>query len=354
MSEPVRATAPRHVLVAGGAGFLGSHLCERLLAQGHRVLCVDSYDTGHVGNVAHLLADPAFTLVKHDVCVPLGVTVDWIFNLACPASPVQYQKHPIRTTRTSVVGTLNLLDLASACGARFLLASTSEVYGDPEVHPQPESYRGNVSSIGPRACYDEGKRCAESLCMDFRRERGTDVRIARIFNTYGPRMRDDDGRVVSNFVCQALRGEPITLFGDGGQTRSFCYVDDLVDGLIALMACEDPVDGPVNLGNPQELSMRTLADTVLALTQAASGRVFLALPADDPRRRCPDITRARQLLGWAPRTPLRTGLLRTIEHFRGVLGIPPADEAAAAGADGGRAGAEAVAVEVPTVDAADV
>ncbi len=307
-------------LVTGGAGFVGSHLCDRLVADGHEVVALDNLFTGSRRNVAHLTGEPRFELVVHDVVEPfpeLG-EFDRIFNLACPASPKHYQRDPVSTTLTSFVGTWHALELARAVGARFLQASTSEVYGDPRVHPQPEDYRGFVNPIGLRACYDEGKRAGETLCADYRRTRGVDARIARIFNTYGPRMHPDDGRVVSNFIVQALRGQPLTIYGDGQQTRSFCYVDDLVRGLLLLMEHEQEA-GPVNLGNDGEFTMLELAELVLERTGGASALVHQPLPADDPTRRRPDLTRARSVLGYEPRVPLATGLTHTIEFFRGAL-----------------------------------
>lgn len=305
------------ILVTGGAGFLGSHLCERLLARGDDVLCVDNYFTGSKKNVEHLLPHPRFELMRHDVTFPLYVEVDRIFNMACPASPIHYQKNPVQTTKTSVHGAINMLGLAKRVGARILQASTSEVYGDPIEHPQTESYWGNVNPIGIRACYDEGKRCAETLFFDYHRQYGVDIRVVRIFNTYGPRMRPDDGRVVSNFIVQALKGEPITIYGDGQQSRSFCYVDDLVAGLVAMM--EHPsFTGPVNLGNPVEFSMLELARAVAGLAGDA-GMVFKPLPQDDPRQRRPDISLARDKLGWEPRVSLHEGLARTVDYFRATL-----------------------------------
>lgn len=305
-------------LVTGGAGFLGSHLCERLLGDGLSVIALDDFSTGFPDNVAHLVENPRFTLVEQDVADPFDFEVDRIYNLASPASPPHYQRDPVRTTVTNVLGTLRALECAERRGARLLQASTSEVYGDPMVHPQPESYLGNVNPIGPRACYDEGKRCAESLVMDFARQGLAEVRIARIFNTYGPRMALDDGRVVSNFIVQALRGDDLTVYGSGTQTRSFCYVDDLVDGLIRLMEHPHAI-GPVNLGNPGEFTMLDLAEEVLRLTQSRSRIVFRPLPEDDPRQRRPSIDLARALLGFEPRVPLRQGLRRTIESFRASL-----------------------------------
>jgi UDP-glucuronate decarboxylase len=308
----------RTILVTGGAGFVGSHLCERLLELGADVLCVDNFFTGSKSNVARLFGNRHFELLRHDIVVPLVVEVDAIFNLACPASPVHYRRSPIQTVQCSTVGMVNVLDLAERAGARLLQASTSEIYGDPEVHPQSEEYWGHVNPIGPRSCYDEGKRVAETLCMDYRREYGVDVRIARIFNTYGPRMALDDGRVVSNFIVAALRGEPLAIYGDGAQTRSFCFVDDLVVGLLRLMESRD-VDGPVNLGNPEEVSVRDLARIVLELTGSTSEIREERLPGDDPRRRCPDVSKALRVLDWSPRIGLRDGLSRTVEYFRDVL-----------------------------------
>lgn len=309
----------KRVLVTGGAGFLGSHLCERLLEQGHEVLCVDNFYTGRRMNVGHLLTDPRFEIMRHDVTMPLYVEVDEIYNLACPASPVHYQFDPVQTTKTSVHGAINMLGLAKRVKARILQASTSEVYGDPEVHPQVESYWGNVNPIGARSCYDEGKRCAETLFFDYHRQHKLRIRVARIFNTYGPRMRPDDGRVVSNFIVQALRGEDITIYGDGSQTRSFCYVDDLIDGLMRLMNTADDFTGPVNIGNPGEFTMLELAQKVIELTGSKSQIVYHPLPQDDPVRRCPDITLAKKQLGWGPTIPLEQGLAKTIDYFRGSL-----------------------------------
>jgi UDP-glucuronate decarboxylase len=309
----------KRVLVTGGAGFLGSHLCERLVARGDDVLCVDNYFTGRKDNVAHLLGNPRFETLRHDVTFPLYVEMDEIYNLACPASPIHYQFDPVQTAKTSVIGAINMLGLAKRTHARVLQASTSEVYGDPVVHPQTEDYRGNVNPLGPRACYDEGKRAAETLFFDYRRQHKVRIKIARIFNTYGPRMHPDDGRVVSNFIVQALQGKPITLYGDGSQTRSFCYVDDLVEGLIRLMETPDEVTGPVNLGNPVELPVRALAERVIALTGSASPITTLPLPEDDPMQRCPDIGLARRLLGWEPAVGLDAGLTRTIAYFDHLL-----------------------------------
>ena len=311
----------KRILVTGGAGFLGSFLCERLLADGQEVLCVDNFFTGSRGNVAHLMDDPGFELLEHDVTLPLRVEVDQIFNLACPASPIHYQMDPVQTVRTNVHGAINMLDLALADGARIFQASTSEVYGDPAVHPQPESYRGSVNPIGPRACYDEGKRCAETLFFDYHRQYGVEIRVARIFNTYGPRMHPNDGRVVSNFIVQALKGEPVTLYGDGSQTRSFCYVEDLIEGFVRLMRSD--VTGPINLGNPGEFTMRQLAEMVIDMTGSPSRIEYRPLPQDDPMQRRPDITRARAELGWQPAIPLREGLLRTIRHFDAALAVAP-------------------------------
>ena len=317
----------RGAVVAGGAGFLGSHLCERLLDDGYRVYCVDNLHTGRVENIEHLLDEPRFVFMEHDIRRPLPVMGDLveIYNLACPASPPHYQKRPIDTAMTSVVGTLSLLELAASCGARLLLTSTSEIYGDPEVHPQPESYRGSVNPIGPRACYDEGKRLAETLCYDFVRQRGTDVRVARVFNTYGPHMREDDGRIITNLVSQALRGEPMTIYGTGRQTRSFCYVTDLIDGLLRLMRHPARVEGPVNLGNPEELSIIEVAELIGRLTGCKVTLEHLSLPKDDPRRRRPDISLAQSLLDWRPRVPLEQGLRATIGWFEERLAPPPAD-----------------------------
>jgi UDP-glucuronate decarboxylase len=309
----------RRILVTGGAGFVGSHLCERLLARGAEVLCVDNFFTGTRRNVEHLIGSPRFELVRHDVTFPLYVEVDEIFNMACPASPIHYQHDPVQTTKTSVHGAINMLGLAKRTRAKILQASTSEVYGDPSVHPQPESYWGNVNPIGIRSCYDEGKRCAETLFFDYHRQHKLKIKVARIFNTYGPRMHPNDGRVVSNFVVQALKGEDITIYGDGKQTRSFCYVDDLVDGLMRLMDTPNAVTGPINIGNPSEFTMLELAETVIALTGSKSKLAFKPLPADDPRQRQPDITQARAVLDWAPKTDLKAGLAKTIEYFDAML-----------------------------------
>ena len=305
--------------MTGGAGFLGSHLCDRLLADGRDVLCVDNYFTGSKQNIAHLAGRPYFELMRHDITFPLYVEVDRIYNLACPASPVHYQFDPVQTTKTSVHGAINMLGLAKRVKARILQASTSEVYGDPEVHPQAEDYLGRVNPIGPRSCYDEGKRCAETLFFDYRRQHKLDIKVARIFNTYGPRMHPNDGRVVSNFIVQALKNEDITLYGDGMQTRSFCYVDDLIDALVKLMDSAAGFTGPVNLGNPVEVTMRALAEKILALTGSRSKLAFKPLPADDPRPRRPDISLARKELDWQPRTSLDDGLKTTIQYFRKLL-----------------------------------
>ena len=307
------------VLVTGGAGFIGSHLCEKLIAKNYEVLCVDNFFTGARANVAHLLDDKRFELLRHDVTFPLFVEVDQIYNLACPASPVHYQFDPVQTTKTSVHGAINMLGLAKRTRARILQASTSEVYGDPSVHPQEESYWGNVNPIGPRSCYDEGKRCAETLFFDYHRQHSLDIKVARIFNTYGPRMHPNDGRVVSNFIVQALRGADITLYGDGEQTRSFCYVDDLVDGLIGLMESGDGVTGQINLGNPGEFSIRELAEQVLDLTGSGSKLIHKPLPQDDPKQRQPNIARAKAQLNWGPTVELREGLAKTITYFDDLL-----------------------------------
>jgi UDP-glucuronate decarboxylase len=306
-------------LVTGGAGFIGSHLCRRLLERGHDVLCVDNFFSSTRGNIDELFAHPRFELQRHDVTFPLYVEVDEIYNLACPASPVHYQFDPVQTTKTSVHGAINMLGLAKRTKARILQASTSEVYGDPQVHPQPEGYWGNVNPVGLRSCYDEGKRCAETLFFDYHRQHGVAIKVARIFNTYGPRMHPNDGRVVSNFIVQALSGRPLTIYGDGSQTRSFCYVDDLVDALIRLMETDAAVTGPMNLGNPLEFSMRQLAEKVIALTGSRSRIDFEPLPSDDPRQRRPDIAYARQALGWQPTTGLDEGLARTIAYFDRII-----------------------------------
>ena len=309
----------RRVLVTGGAGFIGSHLCRRLLERGDEVLCVDNFYTGTRRNVHELLSHPRFELTRHDICFPLYVEVDQIFNLACPASPIHYQHDPVQTTKVSVHGSIHMLGLAKRVKARILQASTSEIYGDPTIHPQTEEYWGNVNPIGPRSCYDEGKRCAETLFFDYRRQHRLAIKVARIFNTYGPMMHPNDGRVVSNFIVQALRNQDITIYGEGNQTRSFCYVDDLVDGLIGLMETPDEVTGPVNLGNPNEFSIRQLAETVIELTGSSSKLVTRPLPEDDPKQRQPDITKAQALLGWQPRVELREGLTKTIGYFEGLL-----------------------------------
>ena len=309
----------KRILVTGGAGFLGSHLCERLIAEGHDVLCVDNYFTGRKDNVASLLANPRFEAMRHDVCFPLYVEVDEIYNLACPASPIHYQHDPVQTTKTSVSGAINMLGLAKRLRAKIFQASTSEVYGDPTVHPQTEEYRGNVNPIGPRACYDEGKRCAETLFFDYHRQHKLRIRVARIFNTYGPRMHPHDGRVVSNFIVQALKGEPITIYGEGSQTRAFCYVDDLIEGFVRLMAAPDDVTGPINLGNPVETTVLELAERIIDLTGSRSKLERRPLPVDDPVQRCPVISRAKGVLGWQPKVPLETGLKRTIAYFDKLL-----------------------------------
>ena len=309
----------KRILVTGGAGFLGSHLCQRLLEDGHEVLCVDNFFTGRRANVAHLLDEPRFELMRHDVTFPLYVEVDEIYNLACPASPVHYQFDPVQTTKTSVHGAINMLGLAKRTRAKIFQASTSEVYGDPSIHPQPESYWGNVNPIGPRSCYDEGKRCAETLFFDYFRQHKTRIKVARIFNTYGPRMHPNDGRVVSNFIVQALKGEPITIYGNGQQTRSFCYASDLIEGFVRLMDTDEAITGPINLGNPGEFTMIQLAEMVIELTGSKSKLETRPLPADDPKQRRPDITQAQEKLGWQPTVPLREGLGKTIEYFDQLL-----------------------------------
>ena len=309
----------KRVLVTGGAGFLGSHLCDRLLRDGHDVLCVDNFFTGNKHNLTHLLANPDFELLRHDVTFPLYVEVERIFNLACPASPLQYQHDPVQTTKTSVHGAINMLGLAKRLKARILQASTSEVYGDPEVHPQVETYWGKVNPIGIRSCYDEGKRCAETLFFDYHRQHALDIKVVRIFNTYGPRMHPNDGRVVSNFIVQALKGEDLTIYGDGSQTRSFCYVDDMIEALVRMMESGPGFTGPVNVGNPAECSMLELAETVIALVGGQSKLVYQPLPEDDPHQRQPDITIARTQLGWQPAVPLADGLRETIGYFRHLL-----------------------------------
>ena len=308
-------TDQKTILVTGGAGFLGSHLCDRLIAEGHEVLCLDNFFTGGKANIAHLIGNPRFELLRHDVTLPLYVEVDQIYNLACPASPIHYQHDPVQTTKTSVHGAINMLGLAKRLKCPIFQASTSEVYGDPSVHPQTEDYWGNVNPIGPRSCYDEGKRCAETLFFDYHRQHKLEIKVARIFNTYGPRMHPADGRVVSNFIMQALRGEALTIYGEGLQTRSFCYVDDLVEGLMRLMDSPPGFTGPVNLGNPGEFTMRELADQVLALTGSKSTLAFGPLPEDDPRQRQPDIGLAKSALGWSPKVPLQEGLKATIAYF---------------------------------------
>src|SRR4051794_39064740 len=307
------------VLVTGGAGFLGSHLCERLLSEGHDVLCVDNYFTGRKDNIVHLMDNPHFEMLRHDITFPLYVEVDQIFNLACPASPVHYQYDPVQTTKTSVIGAINMLGLAKRVGAKIMQASTSEVYGDPTVHPQTEEYRGNVNPLGPRACYDEGKRCAETLFFDYYRQHKTNIKVVRIFNTYGPRMHPNDGRVVSNFIVQALQGQDITLYGDGSQTRAFCYVDDLIEGFIRTMATGPEITGPINIGNPHEIPVRELAERVIGLTGSRSRIVHRPLPVDDPLQRCPDISLATSVLGWKPTVDLDTGLKQTAAFFKDML-----------------------------------
>jgi len=309
----------KRVLVTGGAGFIGSHLCDRLVADGHDVVCLDNLSTGAIGNIHHLAEHPGFTFLRHDVTAPLQLDVEEIYNLACPASPVHYQADPVQTTKTAVLGAIHMLDLARRCGARIFQASTSEVYGDPAVHPQVENYWGNVNPIGPRACYDEGKRCAETLFFDTHRQHAVPIKVARIFNTYGPRMQPSDGRVVSNFIVQALTGQPLTLMGDGSQTRSLCYVDDLVDGVRRFMATGDEVTGPINLGAMHEITMRALAEMVIELTGSRSRIVHRPLPTDDPQQRRPDIATARRLLDWSPTVALETGLKRTIAYFDAQL-----------------------------------
>jgi len=309
----------KRTLVTGGAGFLGSHLCDRLIADDHDVLCLDNFFTGTKDNIAHLLNNPHFEIIRHDVTFPLYVEVDEIYNLACPASPIHYQFDPVQTTKTSVHGAINMLGLAKRLKARIFQASTSEVYGDPQVHPQTEDYWGHVNPIGPRSCYDEGKRCAETLFFDYWRQYKLSIKVGRIFNTYGPRMHPNDGRVVSNFIVQALQGKPITIYGKGDQTRSFCYVDDLIDAFVLFMAAADSVTGPFNLGNPAEFTIRELAETVIHLTGSKSDLIFLPLPSDDPKQRQPDLTRTTATLGWAPRTALKEGLLKTIPFFDELL-----------------------------------
>ncbi len=319
MKESTMSVTTKRILVTGGAGFLGSHLCDRLIADGNDVLCVDNYFTGRKDNIARHLDNSRFEAMRHDVCFPLYVEVDEIYNLACPASPIRYQFDPVQTTKTSVMGAINMLGLAKRVKAKVFQASTSEIYGDPIVHPQTEQYRGNVNTIGPRACYDEGKRCAETLFFDYQRQHNVRIKVARIFNTYGPRMHPNDGRVVSNFIIQALKSEPITLFGDGSQTRAFCYVDDLIEGFMRLMATPDSVTGPVNLGNPVEMTVRQLAERVIDLTGSSSKIVYRPLPVDDPTQRCPDISYAKEMLGWEPKIALDHGLRRTIDYFDKLL-----------------------------------
>lgn len=309
----------KRILVSGGGGFLGSHLCDKLLSEGNEVLCVDNFFTGNRRNIHHLLDNKNFELLRHDVTHPLYVEVDEIYNLACPASPIHYQFDPVQTTKTSVIGAMNMLGLAKRLKIKILQASTSEVYGDPEIHPQPESYRGNVNPLGPRACYDEGKRCAETLFFDYHRQHGVAIKVMRIFNTYGPRMHPNDGRVVSNFIVQALKGQDITIYGDGKQTRSFCYVDDNIDGMFKLMNSRDGFTGPVNIGNPGEFTMLELAQLVIELTNSKSKLVFLPLPQDDPLQRKPVIDLAKKELNWEPKVPLREGLVKTIAYFDSIL-----------------------------------
>ena len=313
------SSTKKRILVTGGAGFLGSHLCERLLAEGNDVLAVDNYFTGRKDNIAHILPQTSFEAMRHDICFPLYVEVDEIYNLACPASPIHYQFDPVQTTKTSVLGAINMLGLAKRVKAKIFQSSTSEIYGDPTVHPQKEEYRGNVNTLGPRACYDEGKRCAETLFFDYWRQHKLRIRVARIFNTYGPRMHPNDGRVVSNFIVQALKGEAITVYGDGSQTRAFCYVDDLIEGFVRLMAAPDSVTGPINLGNPVETTVVELAEKIISMTGSRSKLEHRPLPVDDPIQRCPDISRAKETLGWQPRVALETGLQHTIAYFDRLL-----------------------------------
>lgn len=310
----------KRILITGGAGFIGSHLCKKLLEEGHEILCLDNFYTGTKANILELTSNPYFEVIRHDVIIPMHFEVDEIYNLACPASPVHYQHDPIQTIKTSIMGAINVLDLAKRLNIRVLQASTSEVYGDPSVHPQTEDYWGNVNPIGVRSCYDEGKRCAETLFFDYHRQYGTDIKVIRIFNTYGPNMHPNDGRVVSNFIVQALKGEDLTIYGDGSQSRSFCYVDDLVDGIIKMMNAEKGFIGPVNLGNPIEFTIMELAEKVLALTGSKSKLTFKPLPEDDPKQRCPDISLAKSKLGWEPQVKLEEGLVKTIEYFKGVIG----------------------------------
>jgi UDP-glucuronate decarboxylase len=317
----MKVTNRKRVLVTGGAGFLGSHLCERMLNEGNEVVCADNFYSGTKDNIAHLLGNPHFELIRHDVCFPLHVEVDEIYNLACPASPVHYQRDPVQTTKTSVLGAMNMLGLAKRTGAKILQASTSEVYGDPEVHPQKESYWGHVNTIGIRSCYDEGKRCAETLFFDYKRQHDVEIKVVRIFNTYGPRMHPNDGRVVSNFIVQALRGEDITIYGDGSQTRSFCYADDLIEGFVRMMASDKDVTGPINMGNPGEFTMIELAQAILKQVGGQSKLVFKPLPQDDPKQRRPDITLAKQHLDWEPKINLEAGLEKTIAYFKKFLAL---------------------------------
>ena len=314
----------KRIIVTGGAGFLGSHLCERLLNEGSEVICVDNFFTGRKRNILHLLDNPFFEFIRHDICFPLYIEADEIYNLACPASPIHYQSDPVQTTKVNVHGAINMLGLAKRLGVRILQASTSEVYGDPQVHPQTEDYWGHVNPIGPRSCYDEGKRCAETLFMDYRNQHGLNIKIVRIFNTYGPNMHPHDGRVVSNFIMQALRNESITIYGEGSQTRSFCYVDDLVDGFVRMMGTEAEVTGPINIGNPNEFTIKQLAEQVIELTNSSSEIIYQALPQDDPRQRCPDISKAEKVLGWKPTIELKQGLTKTIEYFADLLKENPA------------------------------
>ena len=309
----------RKILVTGGAGFLGSHLCDRLIEKGNYVICLDNLHTGSAANIQHLMSNPRFKFIEHDVTEPIDMEIEEIYNLACPASPIHYQSDPVKTIRTNVLGAINMLDLATRYGARILQASTSEVYGDPEVHPQEESYWGRVNPIGIRSCYDEGKRCAETLFFDYHRQNGTRIKVARIFNTYGPRMHPQDGRVVSNFIVQNLTGNAITIYGDGSQSRSFCYVDDLISGLIGLMDSHDDIRGPMNLGNPSEFTMLELASLVMEISGSNSDLMFKDLPRDDPKQRKPDITLASSILGWKPKVETHVGLTKTIEYFRNVL-----------------------------------
>lgn len=311
----------RRIIVTGGAGFIGSHLCERLLSDGHEVICVDNFFTGRKSNIVHLLNNPYFEFLRHDICFPLYVEADEIYNLACPASPVHYQSDPVQTTKVNVHGAINMLGLAKRLDIKIMQASTSEVYGDPHVHPQTESYWGNVNPIGPRSCYDEGKRCAETLFMDYWQQHRLNIKIVRIFNTYGPHMHPDDGRVVSNFIMQALKNETITIYGDGSQSRSFCYVNDLVEGFVRMMSTDEHVTGPINLGNPNEFTIKQLAEQVIALTNSKSKISYFPLPQDDPKQRCPDISKAQHELGWEPTIELEEGLVKTIDYFSGLLKV---------------------------------